>query len=170
MFPLLTLNNKEIMSKKNINHFAIKNNILSKIARQINEGGVTYGPLLDKNYGGTPNIAISPFPERSKIFKGKATERMVTNYFNRNNDLFQKGFAIGGWSDKSSNKTYLDITAPIPLEKQSEAIKLGKKANQIAGFNLSDFSEVPLGGTGEFSSLVSPYYERLEDAEMLMNN
>jgi len=155
---------------KSKNRFVIKNNILSKITRQINEGGITYGPLLDKDYGGTPNIAISPFPERSKIFKGKATGKIVSNYFSRNNDLFQKGFAIGGWTDKNSNKTYLDITAPIPLEKQSEAIALGKKANQIAGFNLSDFSEIPLGGTGEFSPLVSPYYERLEDAEMLMNN
>jgi hypothetical protein len=55
------------------------------------------------------------------------------------------------------------------VEKQTEAITLGKNANQIAGFNLSDFTEIPLGGTGEFNdSLVTPFEERLEEATALM--
>jgi hypothetical protein len=120
--------------------------------------------------GGTRNIAIAPFPERSQTFTGKATRWKVNGYCTKNNDLLQKGFALGGWFDKGNAATYLDITAPVPLEKQSEAISLGKNANQIAGFNLSDFTEIPLGGTGEFNSLISSFDERLNEALALIRN
>lgn len=158
------------MKSKKIKRFVVKNRTLQKLVTQIKKGGVTYSPLLNKDYSGTRNIAISPFPERSKIFKGKATQKMVTSYFNRNNDLFQKRFSLGSWPDKDNAVTYLDIIAPIPLEKREEAITLGKHSNQIAGFNLYRFSEIPLGGTGEFNSSVPPFKERLEEALGLMSN
>lgn len=141
---------------------------IKKVLKQINETGITYNPLFNKDYGGTPNIAIAPFPERSKSFNGRATKKMVINYCNENNDLFQKGFSLGAWLDKSSARTYLDITATIPLEKESEAIILGKNANQIAGFNLSDFTEIPLGGNGKAASFMNPFEERLERSLALM--
>ena len=157
------------MKKRNSKHVVIKNKVLQTLSKKINEGGVTYNPFSNKDYSGTRNIAISPFPERSQVFKGKATGKRIANYCNKNNDLLQNNFALGGWFDENSENTYLDITAPIPLEKESEAINLGRNANQIAGFNLFEFSEIQIGGTGEFNSIVSPFQERLNQALNLIN-
>ena len=156
-----TINKKSIVMKKDA---------LKKTLTQINRGGATYCPLLDKDYGGTRHIAISPFPERSQVLSGRATGKMVTNYCKKNSDLFKRRFALGAWLYKSCAKTYLDVVAPIPLEKRSAAVTLGKNANQIAGFNLFDFSEIPLGGTGKLDSSITPFKERLKEALTLMVN
>ena len=149
----------------------LTNEVLRKLVKQINKSGVTYSPLLNKDYGGTQYLAISPFPERSQTFTGKATGKMIASYCEKNNDLLEKGFQLGSWFNESDGKTYLDIVTTISVEKQTEAITLGKNANQIAGFNLSDFTEIPLGGTGEFNdSLVTPFEERLSEALTLMGN
>lgn len=149
----------------------LKKEVVRKLVKQINKGGVTYSPLLDKDYGGTQYLAISPFPERSQVFIGKANNKMVIGYCDKNNDLIEKGFQLGGWFNENDGKTYIDVVTTISVEKQSEAITLGKHSNQIAGFNLSDFTEIPLGGTGEFNdSLVTPFEDRLSEALTLMNN
>jgi hypothetical protein len=146
----------------------LKNGALRKLVMQINKGGVTYSPLLNKDYGGTQYLAISPFPELSQTFTGRATGKMVEVYCEKNKDLLEKGFSLGGWFNKRNSKTYLDIVTTISTEKQEEAITLGKNSNQIAGFNLSDFTEIPLGGTGEFKSSIPPFRERLDEALTLM--
>ena len=159
------------MKSKNTKHSVVENSALRKLVMQINKGGVTYSPLLDKDYGGTQYLAIAPFPERSQTFTGRATGRMVKSYCDKNNDLLEKGFPLGAWFNANDGKTYLDVVTTISVEKQTEAITLGKNANQIAGFNLSDFTEIPLGGTGEFNdSLVTPFEERLEEALTLMSS
>jgi hypothetical protein len=148
----------------------LKNSALRKLVIQINKGGVTYSPRLDKDYGGTQYLAISPFPERSQIFTGRATGKMIASYCKKNNDLLEKGFPLGGWLNESNGKTYLDIVATIPVDKRQEAISLGKHANQIAGFDLSNFKEIPLGGTGEVDASITPFEERLDEASGLMDN
>ena len=150
------------------NQVVIGKEKLEELSAQINGGGVTYSPLLDKDYGGTRYIVISPFPERSKIFTGNATAKMLADYCEENSDLLSKGFPLGGWFDQSSGKTYIDVSVTVPLEKEEKAVSLGKKANQKSGFNLSDFSEIPLGGTGEFDSSVVSFEERLKDSLALM--
>ena len=142
--------------------------VIKKVVRQINKGGVTYDLLQNKDYIETRNIAIAPFPEKSETFTGKATIKIVTDYCEKNSDLLQKGFSLGAWFNSSNTKTYFDIVATIPLEKISKAIILGNKANQIAGFNLLSFTEIPLGGSGEFNSSVTPFEERLKEALVLM--
>ncbi len=153
--------------RKNIKTKVLRSVLLAKI----NEGGVTYCPSSGKDYAMSNNIAIAPFPERSQAFEGKATRRMVSFYFRKNKDLFSKNLSFGAWYDKVSSKTYFDVVSPVPLEKEKDAIALGKDANQIAGFNLSDFSEIPLGGTGEYSpALVTPFMDRLSMALALITN
>jgi len=157
------------MNKTNKKSVVIKRKVLSELIKQINQGGVTYCPLLKKNYARTEYISVSPFPERSQVFTGKITTRVLKSYCLKNSDLFKRGFSLGAWFDSVSLMTYLDISAPIPLSKSSEAITLGKGANQIAGFNLFDLSEVQLGGTGEFNlSMITPFGERLNEALSLM--
>lgn len=153
--------------KKNQSNI-IKEKALKTITSQINKGGATYSPSLDKDYAGTSNIAISPFPERSQIVKGRVTMKMVKNYCKDNLDLLEH-FALAGWFNSAQSQTYLDVSVPISLEKESEAIVLGKDSNQISGFNLLNFSEIPLGGTGRFNSLVVPFESRLKTALALMN-
>ena len=158
------------MKTRNVKHSIVKNSVLKNLVMQINKGGVTYGPLLNKDYGGTQYLAISPFPERSQTFTGKATKKMVTSYCKKNNDLLEKGFPIRGWFNENDEKTYLDVVTTISVEKQKEAVTLGKNANQIAGFNLSNLTEIPIGGTGEFNSSVTPFEDRLNEALTLMSN
>lgn len=154
------------LNKKSTN--IIKEKTLKTITAKINKGGLTYSPILDKDYIGTSNIAISPFPERSQIVKGRVTMKMVKNYCKDNLDLLEH-FALAGWFNSAQSQTYLDVSVPISLEKESEAIVLGKDSNQISGFNLFNSSEVPLGGTGRFNSLVIPFENRLKTALALMN-
>ncbi len=155
---------------KNKKQIIIQNSVLKKLTTQINKGGVTYNPILNKDYNGTKNIAISAFPERSEIFKGNVTRKIVSDYCAKNSDLLEKGFPLGGWYNEKTKETYLDITTSIPLRRKIKAISLGKSANQIAGFNLFNFSEIPLGGTGIFNSSVSPFKERLRNASKLMHS
>ena len=153
------------------NSIIVKSKTLKKISNEINKGGATFCFARNINYSNTKNIAVAPFPERSERFKGKATAKKIKSYCFKNSDLFKMKFCLGAWYDKNSLETYLDISVPVPLSKKAEAITLGKCANQIAAFNLSDLSEVPLGGTGEFnSSLISPFGERLNTALSLLTN
>jgi hypothetical protein len=157
--------------KTNNKTIVLKKKVLKNVLAKINEGGVTYCPLLNIDYAKTKNIAIAPFPERSQVFKGKPTEKMLKSYCLKNNDLLNSGFSFGAWPDNGCKKTYFDISAPIPLSKKTKAVNLGKCANQIAGFNLFDFSEIPLGGTGEFKpALITPFGDRLSMALKLLTN
>ena len=158
----MKIKNKSIVFKKGV---------LKDVLNQINKGGVTFCFAQNKNYAKTENISIAPFPERSEKFKGKVTRKILMNYCRKNIDLMEKKFSLGGWYNENSLETYLDISAPIPLSKKTEAVTLGKCANQIAGFNLSDLAEIPLGGTGEFnSSLMTPFGNRLSMALKLLTN
>lgn len=173
MIPDLFTRLELIKNKVKINNkpIVLNRKTLKKVLDQINKGGVTYCPLLEKDYARTEHISVSPFPERSQVFTGKITARVLKSYCLKNSDLFKSGFSLGAWFDSCSLMTYLDISAPIPLSKSSEAITLGKGANQIAGFNLMDLSEVQLGGTGEFNlSMIAPFGERLNEALSLMSN
>lgn len=142
--------------------------VYKKVLRKINRSGATYNMFHDIDYCGSGNIAISPFPERTQIFKGKIDIKIIEKYCNKNMDLLYKGFMLGGWFDRESKQTYLDITAVIPYEKGQEAYDLGKKANQIAGFDLLCRKEFKIGGTGIFNQNVSPFKDRLIEALTLI--
>jgi hypothetical protein len=61
--------------------------------------------------------------------------------------LAQSGAHLGGWTDKASGKTYLDVSQNV--SRASHAIKLGKERNQIAVWDVKRSREVKTGGTGE---------------------
>lgn len=54
---------------------------------------------------------------------------------------------IGGWTDKGTGKTYLDISHNV--QSRSKAISLGKRNNQIAIWDVKRGREIRTGGTGE---------------------
>ena len=159
-------NDKQILQKK-----AILKKILTQVSK---EGGITYNLSSNKDYGGTKNIAVSLLPEKTESFVGKATMERLTNYCDKNSDLFikYKKLSLGVGFDTKSGKTDLDITATIPLEKKSEAIALAKKANQKSIFDLYTFTETEVGGTGIYDPLIvtTTPEERLDEALILMGN
>ena len=136
---------------------------LNRTVVGIESGGTTQDIFRNIDYGGTPNIAISPFPERSLIVTEKFGRKELIKYAQDSIDLLsRKNFAIGGWKDKATGKVYLDTTVAIPEGKLNEASLLGRDANQIAGFHLGKIEELPLGGTGEASGIKSSFQERLK--------
>ncbi len=61
--------------------------------------------------------------------------------------LLTPGAHIGGWTDKATGKTYLDISHNI--RSQQAAISAGKGRNQIAIWDVKRSREINTGGTGK---------------------
>lgn len=129
---------------------------IAKATKGISEGGATIDVVRNIDFAGTPHIAVSPFPERSTIFQGATTPKMIADYLEKNFDLLsQKGYALGGWFDTSSKQTYLDVVVPVSKKRSSDAVALGRMSNQKAIFDLEDFKEISTGGTGEVKGAAS---------------
>jgi hypothetical protein len=123
--------------------------ITKQIADEVNKtGGITFNLKKAKSLGGTKNFAVSPFPERSLIKKGKTlTSKDIANYIRKNKDLLKKpDHSLGGWVDKDANQVFLDVSIVVP--NKAKAMEIGKKFNQKAIFDLKKFEDIPLGGTG----------------------
>ena len=113
-------------------------------------GGSTFSPF-GENLAGTDSIAVSIFPELSRTFKGKLSEKQLSK-FKRDNALAMiknPMLAFGTWYDKGSDQTYLDVVLRVPRDFKDIAIDLGKEFNQKAVFDLKTFDEIETGGTGE---------------------
>jgi len=63
------------------------------------------------------------------------------------NVLKEPGAHVGGWTDKESGKTYLDVSHNIA--NREAAIKAGQARNQIAIWDVAKSDEIRTGGTGE---------------------
>lgn len=118
------------------------------IAKEISEtGGITFNLFSGKSLGGTKNFAVSPYPERSFIKKGKITHNDLADYIEKNADLLLKeDHSLGGWIDDATGETFLDVS--ITVSDKAKAIKIGRKFNQRAIFDLETFEEINTGGTG----------------------
>lgn len=115
-----------------------------QIEATIQSGGSTFS-IGGKDMAGSPNIAVSIFPEFSETvplsnlrlylfaFQLKHVELMSRNRF----------LKVGTW--KQGDRVVLDVVAMIPVSKRDEAIKLGIKYNQIAIFDLQTNVEIPTG-------------------------
>lgn len=122
----------------------------------IKEGGFTMNMIDDIDYAGKPYIAVSPYPERSAVYSEGVSNKSFADFLEKNRDLItKKGYAMGGWLDTDSGKFYLDVVVPVPKAQKETAIQLAKDANQIAIFDLEDFVEIPTGGTGEKTNVMS---------------
>lgn len=140
-----------------------------KASKGSNEGGFTYDLIRGIDFGGTPHISVSPFPERTMKIQGETTTKHLAEFLKKNfNLLKKKGFAAGGWYNKADGMTYLDVVVTVPKEKAHLATKLGNKSNQIAGFDLETFNEIPYKGDGTISK-VAPITERMEIIKEILN-
>lgn len=76
-----------------------------------------------------------------------ATPDLVAAYANEHSGaLQQQGAHIGGWTDKASGKTYLDVSHNI--RNKNAAIQAGRARNQIAIWDVKNGREINTGGDG----------------------
>jgi hypothetical protein len=137
-------------------------------AKGANKGGFTRNLIHDIDYSGTPHIAVSPYPERTITYKGETSVKHLADFLRKNFDLLQKkGYAMGGWYDKSTKTTYLDVVIPVHKSLASEARTLHKMSNQIESFDLENFKSM-VGwrrGTGKVEGTVA-----LQERQKLVDN
>lgn len=110
-------------------------------------GGFTYN-LRRGSLAGTNAYVVAVFPERSVVLSGRATEREIAEFLHRNVDVLRESrFSMGGWYDRASQQTYLDIS--VVVRSRQTAVSLGRDHNQKAVLYLRTLEEIPTCGTGE---------------------
>lgn len=131
-------------------------------------GGFTYSTKTGESLAGKKLYSVSPFPERSRILpKDKVTQKTIYEFARDNDDILRrKGFAVGGWHNKADGKVYLDVVVAVP-DKEA-AVKIGRKNNQIAAFDLGAMEEIPTGGTG-LPVRPGKMYGRIKGIQKLVN-
>lgn len=79
--------------------------------------------------------------------RGKAAGDIIDDYARKNSDVLKApGAHIGGWQDKKTGKVYLDVSRNFG--NMREAVKAGKKQNQIAIWDVKRRREIRTGGDG----------------------
>jgi hypothetical protein len=119
----------------------------------------------NNNVWGKPYVAVSPYPNRSKIIKvADFTDQDVFDYFKENADkLFEDGYALWGWVNEWN--VYLDVSVVLPKSLQKEAIEIANRYNQKAIFDLETFEEIATEWNWEFMEVdeeeISKYIKSL---------
>lgn len=96
----------------------------------------------------TTGFCYSPYPERSKVFASASdlTVASLMQYAKDNEDLLsQQGNYVGLWNDPEDGKVYLDVS--VVTQEASEARVACKEHDQIAFFDLQDFTSVTVDQT-----------------------
>lgn len=91
---------------------------------------------------------VSPFLSNSKIIKfNKFTENDLKKYiFENKRKLSEKNVMLGAWHDQNSWNVFLDLS--IVENDKNKAIKITKKYNQIAIWDLKNNLEIACGWSG----------------------
>ena len=136
------------------------------IAKEIVDNGwITLDVLKKRNLWGEPYVAVSPYPNRSKIIKvSDFNDEAVAEYFEANADkLFEDWYALWGWVNDWN--VYLDVSIALPKEMQNEAVEIANKYNQKAIFDLETFEDIPTAWNGEYMDVdeaeISKYIKSL---------
>jgi hypothetical protein len=104
--------------------------------------GVTYN-LYKGNLAGTPNYAVSTFPERSLDTEGAPTPKVIAAYIKKNMDVLKDPLhSVGTWWDKDAQKFTTDVVRTIP--DREEALALGRTHGQKAIYDLGKMEEIPV--------------------------
>lgn len=145
----------------------IKADISGKIVNDIlhliqTTGGATYS-LSKGNLVGTDGYAVAIYPDREQIVS-QLDYDTVEEYLLQNEDLLSNSAnSFGAWIS-GGNKVYLDVVAVI--KDLNEAMKLGRKHNQLAIFNLKTLQEIPIQKLAKLAAAVSDrqqqeYYDQI---------
>ncbi len=108
-----------------------------------------------ENLIGTPNIAVSIFPDLSFTLPGRLTpetaKEEIGAFREEHKELLEANpeLAVGTYFSEDTNTTFIDLVSIVPEAQLETAIELGREFNQISVFNLRTFEEIETGGTGE---------------------
>ena len=116
------------------------------------------------NLGGTNSYSFSVFPDLTTTIPGKNITAEQINKFaakaqDAGIDTGSPNMTIGTWYDTETDTTFLDIA--FTTTDRAEAIALGTQFNQKAIFSLSNYEEIPIGGTGIAPENLPSVAERL---------
>jgi len=113
----------------------------SELLRRIKEeGGFTYQPV--NNTTPKEGFAVSTFKNHERVFDAdKITLDDIADYVLERWDQFKDPKVhVGGWVDQG--KVYLDLSTVV--KSRDEAIRLGKRHNQLAVFDLGRLETIYL--------------------------
>jgi hypothetical protein len=140
------------------------------VAKQVNIARRTGGSSFRPGQGdliGSENYAISIFPDYTKIVKGKVTQKQLSAFYLKNEDILLQypELAVGTWYE--AGQTYIDLVVTIPTSNKFSALGLGRRYNQKAIFNLKTLEEAKTGGTGEVLGKLPDIGERMKEIRRL---
>ena len=141
--------------------------VIKEIVKMTNDpdiGGSTFS-AFGQNLGGTPYYALSIFPGFGHVIDGKLTEEVMQKYMSKYGALTvtYPMLNFGTWYDKSSGKTFLDISLRVPKKLKDVAVKYAQKYDQKAIFDLETFEELDTGGTGKVTADTMLVSEKLDE-------
>ena len=134
---------------KSLTKFDMDDAQIVKAIDDIKSGGTTY--IKGEGFlGQGDSLSVAPYPQRSVVTSSAPTTDSLADFIEKNADLLgQKNHGLGGWYDKASNQTYMDVAVKFPTILEKEAIELAKLQNQKSVFDFRNFMEIPTGGTGK---------------------
>jgi hypothetical protein len=142
-----------------------EDSLMVAISREHNANGGSTINAVRGDLSATNHVAVSIFPDLTTRIPGKdITPEQVKEFADKVEkvgvDLSSPKVSIGTWFDTDAGQTYLDVTATLP--DRSKAVELGKKFNQKAVFDLSNFETIEIGGTGEAEASMPSIKERMD--------
>ncbi len=130
--------------------------------------GSSFSASGRENLLGTPNIAVSIFPDLSLKVEGRLTPETaaveIGGFRELHKDLLAENpeLAVGTFYSEDTNTTFIDLVSIVPESQLEEAKALGREYNQISVFNLRTFEEIETGGTGEAIDVSITPQERVD--------
>lgn len=126
----------------------LASNILTEI--RANPGGFSLKPQDGAKPTGGYMVSLPGHTAivRESDLSGPHAEKILAEFSKEHSTaLSQKGAHIGGWTDKESGQTYLDISHNI--KNKNAAVRAGRTRNQIAIWDVKKGREIRTGGTGK---------------------
>lgn len=110
---------------------------------------------------GQPFFAVSPYPDLSETLPGVAVDqRDLKAFIMKHRPLLEDPRnSLGLWYDELNQETWIDISTVLPGKREADDI--GKRYNQIDGFDLQKNEPFPCGGSGEPVEDMPPLMGRL---------
>jgi hypothetical protein len=82
------------------------------------------------------------------VFHSPAGAAMIQAHATAHADVLkQSGTFLGGWTDRSTGKTYVEVSHNI--QNRNAAIRTGQNRNQKAIYDVRKGRDISTGGTGE---------------------
>lgn len=110
-------------------------------ALSVPDGGFSVNPQDGSDV--SSGYAVSVHPEHERVFDRPVTSDDLRAYIaDTANALALPGRVLGGWHDPNTGRVYLDVS--VVTADLSDAVRLAQDAGQIAVFDFSAMSSIPV--------------------------